>query len=224
VLPPAENDILAILLPQFRTQGFRAINLGEMILMQNVKCWLMRIFAFGLGAIALLLAPAGSHAQNATTQTLEATIVPLGALFTVSSPLVLTKTDATFNGFTGTMTLSYRARTSQGTGQGTITVKATADFMPAGGPSIVHPPSPGDKFTYTCSGASLGNSCSGIQTVSTTAATNVVSIGASACTGGGAPCSMANPNTASVTFALTDDPAYRTGSYSATLTWTISAS
>ena len=184
--------------------------------------------------IALLVLPVSSQAQYSyqppmqisspsavTTQTLQATVVPLGGLFTLTSPLALNRTS---NGFAGTMTLSYRARTSRGTGHGTITVKATVDFTPTGGPSIAHPPSAGDKFVYTCSGATLGASCSGPQTVSTTASTNVVSIGASACTGGGAPCSTANPNSANVTFTLTDDPKYKTGSYSATLTWTISAS
>jgi len=174
--------------------------------------------------LVLLLLPGSSLAQNTVTQTLDATVVPLGGLFMQASPLALTKAGSTFNSFTGTITLSYRARTRQGTGQGTITVKATSDFSPSGGPSIAKPPSAGDAFTYTCSGATLGASCSGIQTVSTTAATNVVSLGASACTGGGAPCSTANPNSANVTFILTDDPKYKTGSYSATLTWTISAS
>lgn len=163
-------------------------------------------------------------AQNTTTHTLEATIVPLGGLFTVSSSLVLSRAATTFNGFTGTMIISYRARTSQGTGYGAITVKATTDFEPSGGPSIAHPPSPGDRFIYICSGATLGASCSGIQTLSTTAATNFVWIGDSACTGGGAPCSTANRNLVNVNFALKDDPAYKTGSYPATLTWTISAS
>ena len=173
--------------------------------------------------VSLLLLPIPCLSQNTMTQTLNATIVPLGGLFMQSTPLALTRT-STFAGFIGTMTLSYRARTRQGSGQGTITVKATSDFMPTGGPSIASPPSTADKFTYTCSGATLGVACSGIQTVSTTASTTVVSLGASACTGGGAPCSTANPNSANVTFILTDDSKYKTGSYSATLTWTISAS
>jgi len=171
--------------------------------------------------MALLHLPVFSPAQNTTTQTLQATIVPLGGLFTLSAPLTLTRTGA---GFAGAMTLSYRARTTRGTGYGTITVKATSDFSPSGGPSIAHPPSAGDKFTYICSGATLGISCSGMQTVSTTYSTNVVSIGSSSCTGGGAPCSTANPDSTNVTFTLTDDPQYKTGAYSATLTWTISAS
>ncbi len=185
----------------------------------------MCLYLLNVGT-SILLVPIPSLAQNTATatQTLQATIVPLGGLFTQASQISLTKTGTTFNAFSGTMTLNYRARTSQGMGQGIITVKATVDFMPAGGPSISTPPSAGDKFTYTCSGASLGTSCSGTQTVSTTTATSVVSLGASACTGGGAPCSTADPNSANVTFILTDDPKYKTGSYSATLTWTISAS
>jgi hypothetical protein len=178
---------------------------------------------FKLGLVVLIL-PISSPAQNTATQTLNVNVVPLGGLFMQASPLALTKANTTFNNFTGTITLSYRARTRQGTGQGTITVKATSDFTPAGGPSISNPLSAADKFTYTCSGATLGVSCSGVQTVSTTTSTNVVSLGASACTGGGAPCSTANPNSANVTFILTDDSKYKTGSYSATLTWTISAS
>ena len=174
--------------------------------------------------IALLLVPSSCLAQNTTTQRLEVDIVPLGALFTQSTPVALIKSNSNFNTFTGTMILSYRARTSKWSGHGAITVKATTDFTPTGGPSISRPPSAGDTFTYTCGGATLGASCSGTQTVSTTAATNVVTLGASACTGGGAPCSSANPNTANVTFTLTDDPKYKTGSYSTTLTWTISAS
>jgi hypothetical protein len=188
------------------------------------NCWAKACLSLVKAGTAVLLLSIPCMAQNTVTQILQATIAPLGGLFTQATPVALIKSNTSFNTFAGTMTLSYRARTSQGTGQGSITVKATTDFAPSGGPSIAKPPSAGDTFTYTCSGATLGASCSGAQTVSTTAATNVVTLGASACTGGGAPCSTANPNTAYVTFTLTDDPKYKTGSYSATLTWTISAS
>ena len=158
-----------------------------------------------------------------TTQTLQATIVPLGGIFTITSPMAMSKAFATSNSFAGTMILNYRARTSQ-SGGGTVTVQATSDFVPSGGPSISAPLSPGDAFTYTCGGATLGIACSGTQIVNTTFATRVLSIGSAACTGGGEPCSSADPNSANVTFILTDDPKYKTGSYTATLTWTISAS
>jgi hypothetical protein len=85
-------------------------------------------------------------------------------------------------------------------------------------------PTAGDALTYTCTGATLGSNCSGMQTVSTVLATNVVTaIPAGSCTGGGSPCTTANPNTVNLNFSLTDDPKYKTGSYSATLTFTISA-
>jgi hypothetical protein len=158
-----------------------------------------------------------------TTQTLQATIVPLGGIFTITSPMAMSKAFATSNTFAGTMILNYRARTSQW-GGGIITVQATSDFVPSGGPSISAPPSPGDAFSYTCGGATLGLACFGTHVVSTSFATPVLWIGALACTGGGEPCSASDPNSANVTFILTDDPKYKTGSYIATLTWTISAS
>jgi hypothetical protein len=174
---------------------------------------------------ALLLAPV--HLQAATltaTQTLKAVISPLGGLFSFqNSSVTLAKSGTTFSNFTGSLTIQYDARTTQSTGGGYITVEATADFTPAGGPSIASPPSTGDALTYTCSGATLGANCSGTQTVSTTTSTNVVTFSASECTGGGGSCSSSSPNTVTLNFTLTDDPNYKTGSYSATLKFTISA-
>ena len=177
--------------------------------------------------VALLLAPIRLEAATlTTTQALSAVISPLGNLFSFPNSVTLAKTGTAFSNFTGTLSVQYRERTTQSTGAGTITVEATADFTPANGPSIHTPPSTGDALTYTCSGATLGTNCSGTQTVSTTAATNVVTFSASECTGGGGSCSSTSPNTVTVNFTLTDDPKYKTvtGSYSATLTFTISAS
>lgn len=185
--------------------------------------WLRSCTLLSVSCVCMI-APGILAAQNTTTQTLQATIVPLGALFMPSSQMVMRKPSRNFNIFTGAVALAYRVRTTQGTGQGVITVQATSDFSPVGGPSIANPPSVEDAFTYTCSGATLGVACSGTQTVSTTAATTVVSLGPSECTGGKTPCSSSDPNTATISFSLADDPKYQTGSYSATLTWTISAS
>ena len=173
--------------------------------------------------LGVLLASVCARAQTAT-QTLQANILAEGGLFTIPS-VTLTKTGTIFNSYTGSLTgLQYRARTTS-TGGGNITVKATTDFPCAsGGPCIATPPTPGDALTYICSGATLGSNCSGTQTVSTTTSTSVVSgIPASACTGGGGSCSAADPNTVNLNFILTNDPKYKTGSYSATLTFTISA-
>jgi len=182
------------------------------------------VLLFVAGA-ALLLAPVRLQAATlSTTQTLQADISPEGGLFSLSSSVPLAKADTVFSNYTGSLTIQYRARTTQSTGGGNITAKATADFTPTGGPSIASPPASSDKLKYTCSGATLGANCSGAQTVSTSTATNVVTFSASECTGGGNSCSSASPNTVNLSFTLTDDPKYDTGSFSATLTITISAS
>src|SRR5208282_1098569 len=189
--------------------------------MRNVKHLLQWVFAYGLSALVMLLAPVGSYAQTTLgTQTLSLTLQAAGFLYSVPASVTLTNTGTTFAAYTGAVTLDYRARTTVSTGSATITAKATTDFTCAsGGPCIATPPSAGDALTYTCSGATLGTNCTA-QTVSTTAATNVVTIGAGVCTGAGSPCGNAATNTVSVNFKLTDDPKYKTGGpYSATLTW-----
>ena len=186
----------------------------------RARSWL-RMILVGLFLVATPMTTL--HAQT-TTQTLQANISPLGGLFAITSPTTLTKTGTVFSTYTsGAVSIQYRARTTQTTGSATITAKVTSDFSPTLGPSVATPPSAGDKLAYTCSGATLGTNCSGSITPSTTAATNVVTIPASSCTGGGGSCSSADPNTVSVLFTLTNDPKYKTGSYTATVTWTISA-
>jgi hypothetical protein len=135
----------------------------------------------------------------------------------VGANLALVGSGTLFTAFSASMSASYRIRTTP-SGSGSMTVRATSDFSPAGGPAI----STG-VLTYTCSGATLGTACSGQQTVST-GATPVVTVPAARCTGGGAPyCSSSNPNSVSLNFVLVNDPQYQTGSYSAILTFTISA-
>jgi hypothetical protein len=168
--------------------------------------------------LVLALLPASSGAATGTaTQTLSAQINAIGKL-SVPATSTVTSAGTTFAGYSGSLTVSYRARTTAATGSGSLTVKATADFTPAGGPSIAT-----GQLTYTCSAATLGTACSGMQTASTSSQTNIVTLGASLCTGGGGSCSTANPNTALTSFSLANSPTYKTGTYSATLTFTISA-
>jgi len=171
----------------------------------------------------VLITPICSRAQ--ATQTLSLTLNAAGLLYGFPSTLALSNPGTVFTHYTGSLTVQYKERTSAG-GTGSITVQATTDFPCASaGPCIAVPPTAGDALTYTCSGATLGTSCAGTQTISTTVSRNVVTgVPASSCTGGGAPCSAATPNTVTLNFALTDDPKYKTGAYTATLTFTISAS
>jgi len=164
----------------------------------------------------MVMMPAGSASTGTGTQSLSAMINPIGAL-TAPASATLAPNITAFQPFSGNVSLSYQARTTPA-GGGSIGLSMSSDFAPAGGPSIAS-----GALTYTCSGASLGSACSGTQTVSTTAQTPVLTLPASACTGGGGACSNPNPNSVNLTFTLTDSPAYPTGTYSAKITFVISA-
>jgi len=178
----------------------------------TVAIRLARVAAVLVFAPAFLLGASGT-----TTQTLSVQINAIGKL-SVPASLTVTTAGTTFVAYSGNLTVSYRARTTASTGSGSLTLKATADFSPSGGPSIAT-----GQLTYTCSAATLGTACSGTQTVSTASQTSVVTLGAGLCTGGGGSCSTANPNTVHSAFTLSNNPAFKTGTYSATLTFTISA-
>jgi hypothetical protein len=161
------------------------------------------------------MVPAGTDAATATvSNSLNANIGAIGLLAAPAS-VTFTRSGTLFNAYGGTASLQYLARTSAA-GGGTLTLKVTTDFQ-TGGPSVAA----GD-LTYTCGAASLGTAC-GNTTASTSSATPVVTLPTSACTGGGSPCSATNPNTVNLNFTLADNPADKTGSYTATVQFTISA-
>ncbi len=170
-----------------------------------------------LALIPLLTASVG-HAQGSATGATSVTVSvgPEGAL-TVTSPTSLTAVGTVFNSYSGTTTVTYFVRTTQSTGNGNITLKVTSDFSPANGPSVTTPPTAGDALKYTCVGAAPATPCSGSQTASTGASTPVATFGADAHT------TSTSGSTATTSWTLTNDPVYKTGSYSATVTFTISA-
>ena len=175
----------------------------------------------GLIVWASLWASNGVPPARSDVAALSQTInTQLNAVGKVSAPssLTLTSTGTVFSPYSGSLTLLYRARsTPAGTG-GNITVQATGDFSPSGGPTV-----PSGGLTYSCSAATLGTPCSGSKTVSLAAQTSVATIPPSACTGGGGACSAADPNSVRLDFSLTNDPQYKTGNYTATVTFTVSA-
>jgi hypothetical protein len=167
-----------------------------------------------------LLAFTGLAFAQATGTTSLSVVVGAEASLTVTTGTTsLTTASTAFgNPYTGTTSLTYMIRTKQTGGNGTVTAKITTDFAGVGaGPSVATPPSVGDALTYTCTVSSPGTACSGTLTASTTAATSVATFGA------GANSTKAG-NAASVAWSLTDDPAYATGTFAATTTFTISAS
>lgn len=167
--------------------------------------------------IACLLLAAASMLQAQNTTTLSVTVASEASLTVTTGTTSLATSGTNFSiPYTGTTAFTYQIRTTKTGGSGTITSKVTADFGGTGGPSVGTPPTTGDALAYTCTVAAPGTACTGSQTASTSASTPVSTFGA------GANSAKAG-NTGSVAWSLTDDPSYATGSYSATVTFTISA-
>jgi len=173
---------------------------------------------------AAAVVPLQANAQLGTatgTTTLNVTVGAEAGLTIASTPN-LTSVGTNFTNFTGSTALTYYIRTTQSTGAGSITVKVTSDFTPAGGPSVATPPTAGDALTYSSSGSVPGNNATSAAmafanvTASTSVQTNVATFGADNRT-------LFAGNSETVAWTLTNDPNYKTGAYSATVTFTISA-
>jgi hypothetical protein len=148
-----------------------------------------------------------------TTQVLSADIASHGKV-SLPANVTLRTTSTRFGMLSGSLAVSYWARTSA-VGGGSVTVQANSDFLPAGGPSI-------SNVSYTCSGATLGEQCSGNQDLSTSTQASLVILPAGSCTGGGGVCSTQDPNTVLLILSVPSKPSYKTGNYSAQITLTIS--
>jgi hypothetical protein len=172
-----------------------------------------------LTALGLLLAASVAHAQlGGTTGTTSVSVaVAAEAALTVNTTTTtLSSTGTNFSSYTGSTSLTYFIRTTPSSGSGSIVLKVTTDFAPTGGPSVGSPPTSGDALKYTCTVSSPGTACSGTQTSSTSSTTSVATFGADAH-------STFAGNSASVSWTLTNDPLYKVGTYSATVTFTIAA-
>ena len=173
---------------------------------------------FALAAIGMLCLSPMAFAQYGTTGTtnLQLTVGAEAALNVTTAATPLTTSTSNFsNPFSGTTNFNYKIRTTKVGGTGNVTAQVTSDFTAAtNGPSVAAPPTAGDALTYTCTVAAPGTACSGSQTASTASSTPIASFGADA---------HAVGNSGSVDWSLTNDPVYPTGSYSATVTFTISA-
>jgi len=169
----------------------------------------------GLAVAVCFLNPAHAQFASTGTTTVSVTIAAEASLQIDTSTTTLTSSGI-FANYTGTTTLTYKIRTTQSTGSGNVTLKVTTDFSPANGPSVASPPNAGDTLAYTCTVSAPGSACTGSQTSSTSSSTPVATFGAAAN-------SAVAGNSGSVAWTLTNDPAYHTGSYSATVTFTVSA-
>jgi hypothetical protein len=171
------------------------------------------MFKWSSLALVLLMPTCGFGDTQTTTQTLAVTVSPYGKV-SIPANVDLRSSNTRFGSFTGTLTVSYWARTSDG-GSGSVTIQANSDFSPSGGPSV-------STVSYSCSGATLGTGCSGTQALATTTQTSLVFLPGGVCTGGGGACSAQEPNSVLLTFSSSSKPQYKTGTYSAQITLTIS--
>lgn len=161
-----------------------------------------------LALVAGLLASSSLFAQFNTTgtTTLSVTVAPEGAI-SVAGATPLTTSTTIFDPYTGSTSFTYKIRTT--TSNSTITLSAT-EFAGTG-PKLAN-----SNLTYTCAATAPAVPCSGTQTAATTA-TAVATFGANAhsLTAGTAG------NT--ISWVLANDPAYTTGAYTSTVTFTIAA-
>lgn len=172
-----------------------------------------------LTSFTLLLAASSAYGQATTGTTTLSVTVGAEAALSVGNSTPLGTTGTTFSSFTGTTSLTYFVRTITA---GSVTLEVSSDFSPSGGPSVAIPPTTGDKLSYVCAVNTPGvhgsaTNCPANTQALTTGATNVGTFGADAR-------SASAGNTGTVSWTLTNDPAYRAGNYSATVTFTISAS
>ena len=185
----------------------------------------MRKGMLAMAVVALLLSANFAHAQLGTdtvTSNLNVTVAPEAALTIQTASTNFSSVGTNFSDYTAAPTqFTYFVRTTKVGGTGNIQLKITSDFAPAGGPSVAVPPTAGDKLAYTCNvPAALSGSvtqCSGSQTASTSADTAVASFGTDTR-------SAKAGVSSSVSFTLSNDPVYQTGTYQAVATFTISAS
>lgn len=176
-----------------------------------------RVNMMAAGLLILLAVDAPAQSASGTT-TLSVTVPAEAALTVTTGTTSMTTASTTFGAsFTGSTNVNVKFRTSATTGSGTLTVKITTDFSPAGGPSVGTPPTAGDALSYTCAITSSATCATGSTTASASAATNVLTMGA-------AKHSTNTGDVATVAWSLTDDPVYAQGVYTATATFTISAS
>jgi hypothetical protein len=178
----------------------------------------LRILA-GTAAALLFSSVAGAQTFAATGTTALTVAVAAEAAISISTATTTLATASTAfgNPYTGTTNFLYKLRTTRVGGTGTLTLKVTTDFTGTGGggPSVASPPTAGDALTYTCTTAS-GTACASAQTASTSSDTGVATFVADIH-------SVAAGDSGSVSWSLTDDPVYKTGSYTATVTFTIAS-
>jgi len=163
--------------------------------------------AMSIAALAVVPAVFGQASTDTANTTLSVTYGPEAQFVSADANTNLTKVGTKFESFTGTTNFTYKIRTSQNTGIGSITVQVT-NFS-AGGPVLT-------DLTYACTAPAPGTACSAGTAVSNSAGTSVVGFNADAH-------SADTGDAGTTTWTLVDRTTIKTGTYTSTATYTISA-
>lgn len=175
-----------------------------------------QMFAWLAAVVLLSTQAAFAQFSGSGTTDISINVAAEASLHVDTASTSLTTAGTTFNAdYTGSTNFTYKIRTSKTGGTGSVTLSVITDF-PAGGPSVQTPPSADDKLAYTCTVSSPGTGCGTTQNAAYNVGTPVASFGTDAR-------SAKAGNSGSVTWALSNDPLYSTGSYTATVQFTISA-
>ena len=178
-------------------------------MMNNLKGLVM-----GSAMLAAFTPAAFSQFAATGTTTLSVTVGAEAAISVTTATTTLTAGAGAFADFTGSTAFSYKIRTTKVGGTGSITAQVTSDFA-AGGPSVAAP-LPGDTMTFACTVVAPGTACAGTPAASTSAV-SIASFGANA------KSAKAGNAGNSLAWTLPNDPLYETGTYTAVVTFSISA-
>jgi hypothetical protein len=165
-------------------------------------------------AVSLLLLTAAAHAQVTSqgTTTLSLTVSTEASLTINTATTALSTATTVFDNYTGATSFTYKIRTQKVGGSGTLTALLTTPFG-AGGPVLG---AGSTDLQFTCSVTGPGTGCSSAQKVNTADAGTVATFGTDAH-------SARAGNSGSVSWVLVNDPAYETGTHTAVVTFTLSA-
>jgi len=181
-----------------------------------------------LGFAVILISLKVSSPANAATANANVVVqVAASASISATASVTLTPPATPFTGnYTGLTLLTFSIRTTPTTGSGSLTVQGQTEFTP-GTAGDVGPTIAGGKLTYACASGDLttgtGSGLSGTltycggasQTVSMTTGTNVLTgIGAKSNAGG---------DTLNVHWTVPDSATYVVDTYTATVTFTLTA-
>ena len=160
------------------------------------------IFVLSLAAMPVFAVTDSATSTLGVNVSAEATI-------TVNSSPTLSKGGTEFESYTGNTTFTYKVRTTDAEGSGSVTALVTTEFEVGSAITTA-------DLSHVVSGAGVGTKNSDPTVASASSATNIMTFGTNAHSGD-------SGDSATIAWTLADRPTYKTGSYSTVVTLTITS-